>query len=58
MRLEGLGGGGGRVPCLNTGEYLPGPWSPLRTHSGGLTLARPHYPPLIGLYHLYRSQAN
>ena len=56
MRLEGLGGG--RVPCLSIGEYLPGPWLPLRTHSGGLTLARPHYPPLIGLYHLYRSQAN
>ena len=23
MRLKSLGGGGGRVPCLNIGEYLP-----------------------------------
>ena len=35
MRLKGFGGGGGRVPCLNIGEYLP-PGDP--GYSGGLTL--------------------
>ena len=48
--------------CLRSQWISPSPGtrvvSSVLVPGGLLTLARPHYRPLIGLYHLYRSQAN